>query len=42
MHGWLNHTIKMKNRKETIENEIALIDKKNSYITKALATRLPT
>ena len=40
MHGWPNHTIKMKNRKETIEIEIALIDKKSSYITRSLATRL--
>ena len=39
MHGWPNHTIEMKSRKETIEIEIALIDKK-SYIIRALATRL--
>ena len=42
MHGWPNHTIEMKSRKETIEIEIALIDKKNNYITRVLAARLPT
>jgi len=30
----------MKSRDETIEIEIALIDKKSSYITRALAARL--
>jgi len=39
MHGWSNHTIKMKSIKETIEIEIALIDKKSCYITRALAVR---
>ena len=29
-------------QKRTIEIEIALIDKKSSYITRALAARLPT
>ena len=28
MHGWPNHIIEIKSRKETIEIEIALIDKK--------------
>ena len=42
MQGWPNHTIKMKSRKETIEIENALIDKKSSYITRALATKLST
>ena len=42
MHGWPNHTIKMKSIKETIEIEIALIDKKSSYITSALVVMLPT
>ena len=42
MHGWPNHTIKMKSRKETIEIEITLIDKKNSYITRVSAARLLT
>jgi len=32
----------MKSKKETIEIEIALIDKMSSYITRALAARLPT
>jgi len=41
VHGWSNHTIKIKSRKEIIELEIALIDKKSNYITRALATRLP-
>ena len=40
MHGWSNHTIKMKSIKETIEIEIALIDKKSSYIARTLAARL--
>ena len=40
MHGSPNHTITMKSRKGAIEIEIALIDKKSSYITRALATRL--
>ena len=40
MHAWPNHTIKIKSRKETIEIEIALIDKKSNYITRALADRL--
>jgi len=39
MHGWSNHTTEMKSKKETIEFEIALIDKKN-YITRAFTTRL--
>jgi len=42
MHGWPNHTIEMKSRKETIEIEIELIDKKSNYITRALAASLPT
>jgi len=42
MHGWPNHTIEMKSRKKTIEIEIALINKKINYITRALAARLPT
>jgi len=40
MHGWPNQTLTTKIRKETIEIEIALINKKSSYITRALATRL--
>jgi len=40
MHGWPNHIITMKNRKGTIEIEIALIDKKSNYITRALTARL--
>jgi len=42
MQGWPNHTIKMKSRKETIEIEITLIDKKRSYITRALTARHQT
>ena len=42
MHGWLDHTIKMKSRKETIETKITLIDNENSCITRALIARLPT
>ena len=41
MHGWPNHIIEMKSGKEILEIEIALIDKKNNYITRALVARLP-
>jgi len=39
MNGWPNHTITMKSRKGIIQIEIALIDKKNSYITRVLTAR---
>jgi len=41
MHGWPNHIIEMKSGKEILEIEIALIDNKNNYITRALVARLP-
>jgi len=36
MHGWSNHTVGMKSKKETIEIEIALTNKKNNSVQRLI------